>query len=106
MEFQKFCREKERMCSKNTAYSCPFVNNENGDVGCDSCGYFCIHHPRIAEQIVSDWSKEHPIVTNEQKLKEVLKQTFGEDYKEIMISAEPMWANAEYKEPGGKDEDK
>lgn len=36
-----------------------------------------------AIQIVEDWSKEHPLVSNVDKYKEVIKETFGDDLIDI-----------------------
>lgn len=94
MEFQEFVRERRRMCKETFCSECP-ISKFRID-----CSYACLTNPEEAEKIVSDWSKEHPIVTNEQKLKEVLQDTFGEDYKNYMlISCFSEWADKEYKKP-------
>lgn len=50
-----------------------------------------------AVSIVEQWSKEHPVMTNEQKFREV----FGETHS--LVKAPSEWWVAEYEEPKGKE---
>ena len=104
MEFQEFVRERKRMCSEMVCFECPL--NALGFRG-HMCAYVCLCKPEEAEKIVSDWVKKHPRITNAQKLKEVLQDTFGDDYKEHILMSYSLsrWADKEYKEPGGKQND-
>ena len=104
MEFKEFVKARKRMCRKYDCDECPLgemVETHNQY----ACPRECFEGYDEAEDIVSEWLGKNPFVSNEQKLKEVLQRTFGDDYTEIMISAKPIWANAEYKEPGGKQND-
>ena len=74
------------------------------DKGCNTCPLNEIHScvyggdpedPEEAVDIVEQWSKEHPKITNASKLLEV----FGR----IRLSdITPDWLRQEYKEPRGK----
>ena len=107
MEFQEFWKLYKRMCDKHsTCENCP-MNGMRFD-----CNGICVKaiekNPQQAEQIVEQWTKEHPVVTNGDKFREV----FGETIKyPFMIDKEKMliykiedifnsaWLNQEYKEP-------
>jgi len=105
MEFQEFVREKERMCKEITCLKCPLNELDAGT----KCSYACFNSPEEAEKIVSDWVKEHPIVTNREKFIEIMRDNFlaaditigtrfGKDYIEFPDG----WMCEEYKDPGGK----
>lgn len=103
MEFKEFCRERKRMCKKaKYCDNCELGNDNNTNMFCE---IYCMNHPNKAEKIVSEWVKEHPIVTNRDKFKEV----FGFDiditaggsillYINDYISEED-WLVQEYKPP-------
>lgn len=104
MEFKEFVREKRRMCKEILCFECPIntLNPKN-----NLCSHACLANPEEAEKIVSDWVSRNPRITNDQKLKEVLQDTFGEDYKEHILMSYSLsgWADKEYKEPGRKQND-
>lgn len=98
MEFQEFVRERKRMCRKMACHDCPLDMLIPGS----ECAYACLAKPEEAEKKVSDWSKEHPIVTNREKFMKV----FGFDLCAMDCDENTtMWLNAEYKEQGGKQND-
>lgn len=101
MEFTKVAKEYSRMCN---AY--PYSCNDGNDV-CPMdkvrgkeyvCRYWTlVVDPEKAEEVIMDWAKEHPVVTNRDKFKEV----FGidpvlVDWWSIKGAA---WLSNEYKEP-------
>lgn len=91
----EFLKEGRRMCkSYPDCKGCQLENSPcgfiRGIVGCSDSEVRC------AIEVVEQWSKEHPIITNEMKFKEVFGQlkTSGP-----MFYAEEGWWNAPYKEP-------
>ena len=92
MEFLEFNKQMSRLC--NSYHQCegrPFESNgicppilEESEI------------PNF-EQIVEQWVKEHPIVTNGDKFREV----FGCDIQNFEYSHD--WLNAEYKPPKGEE---
>lgn len=98
MEAKVFLSEFKRMCNNSTCGGCEFF------------GKYC-EYPEIdgstdaAVDAVEAWSKEHPIVTNAAKLKEVFSITFdtlpnGDSriYQNGKFMRFEDWLNAEYKE--------
>lgn len=77
MKYQEFCEKFLRMCGHyNFCFECPLEDKyqEKGHRGCSA---WCIAHPQEAEQILEQWSKEHPIITNVDKFKEVFGKPIG-----------------------------
>lgn len=69
MEFKEFCRERDRMCERyDSCDSCPIHKLDKAGY---SCTRICMNFPDEAERIVSEWTKEHPIITNADKFMEV-----------------------------------
>lgn len=99
MEFQEFVRERDRMCDGyGNCEECPI--HKLSVIG--TCAKKCFEKPAEVERIVSDWSKEHPLVTNKDKFMKV----FGFDLCAMDCDENTMiWLNTEYKEPGGKQND-
>lgn len=58
-------------------------------LGCDknsrgvSCSGLETNYPKEAIKIVEDWSKEHPPITNKDKYKEIIRETFGDNFIQI-----------------------
>lgn len=89
-EYQKVIKEYRRMCSSiDDCIKCPLEELVNGDA--TYCEAGVIHSPEEAEDIIMQWSIEHPIKTNRDKFKEV----FGyNSFAECPVG----WLNMEYKE--------
>ena len=90
-QFNRMCEAQEKICDK-----CP-VNKKRGLFNCWRALAF---NPDEMEESVMQWAKEHPPITNNDKIKEI----FGLDFKST-FTASPWtleWLDEEYKEP--KDE--
>jgi hypothetical protein len=100
MDAVSYIREKARMCKTITRCSeCPLRN-----VG---CGDSLKTSPEKILELVEQWSKEHPVLTNRMKFEEV----FGIDNQRIEINSDgymptvtipssilmKSWWDAEYK---------
>ena len=48
-----------------------------------SCSGLETNYPNEAIQIVEEWGKEHPLISNVDKYKEVIRETFGGDLIDI-----------------------
>lgn len=78
MSFQKFIKERNRMCDSRTGCKgCPF------DGECDDYIY---EHPVEAENIIKEWLKEHPPMTNLDRLTSLLKKEFNVELSGIELS--------------------
>lgn len=94
MEFQEFWKQKERMCGEqSTCETCP-MNGMRFDYN-NFCAKVIEKNPQQAEQIVEQWAKEHPVITNADKFREV----FGVDIAIVSGLLNEEWLNQEYKEP-------
>lgn len=64
MEFQKFCKERDRMCEyytrKHQSSYCPI--RQRIDYCCE-CGNYCLDNPLNAESLISEWITKHPAPT-------------------------------------------
>lgn len=90
-EFVKVMKERQRMCnSYGTCCQCR-INAIRNDI----CGVWIARNPKEAEQIIMEWSSEHPLKTNGMKFREV----FGIDLKDKYLVTERAkeWACREYK---------
>ena len=105
MEFQEFCKEYKRMCLSNECKDCPL--NDLAHLT-DTCEVSVIAYPQRAYAIVDQWSKEHPIVTNSDKFKEVFGKPIGSygapcpnglTIYENGTMSNLEWLQQEYKEP-------
>jgi len=90
MEYQEFCKQRDRMCDKYECPDCPINHMNFNEFSCES---WTLRNPKKAEKIIEQWAKEHPIVTNADKFKEI----FGVGIDNFEYSNE--WLNQEYKEP-------
>lgn len=73
-EFVEVITQKERMCANyNRCNMGCQINNaiQSKKYDCTTCVGFCIKYPKVAEGIIMNWAKEHPIKTNADKFKEV-----------------------------------
>lgn len=117
MEFQKFWKERERMCKYHEGFckqKCPLFSVRSIQYR-HNCRLDCSDFPEEAEKIVEQWAKEHPVVTNGQKYQEIMGQTFGEAYPDGVLGLKTSggehgiqytddWWNAEYQPPKGEEE--
>ena len=96
MEAFDFLKEAQRLCkSYHNCECCPLVNYPCGFIRC------IVDHSdaemRCVTKVVEQWSKEHPVITNEMKFKEVfgfsLENTF------ILPSEVCNWLRTKYEEP-------
>lgn len=46
-----------------------------------SCSGLETNYPKEAIKVVEDWSKEHPIMTNTEKYKQLMKSILGDDFE-------------------------
>ena len=106
-EFQKVVKEYRRMCSSTEDCTrCPLMELVNGSA--TYCEAGVLHSSEEAEDIIMQWSSEHPIMTNRMKFEEIfgcgivtheiheaipghveILNTSDEEFEE--------WLNAEYK---------
>lgn len=97
MDAVNFLKEKGRMCEAiHQCHKCP-ISSDNNQYGL-TCIIFAEKHPEEAVDIVEQWSKEHPVVTNGEKFREV----FGIDYEKVIQNGLVEFMHAEYKESKGK----
>lgn len=118
MEFQDFWKERDRMCEQYGCCQppcfgegCPmkklFPNNKF------SCLEVIKMYSIETEQIVKQWAKKHPIVTNSQKFTEIFgKHAFCQSGFEFTIHTPDMgntfktfgeWLKQEYQPPKGEE---
>jgi len=98
-DFKIVMNEKARMCKQiGSCDKCPLsVRKNKANVFCDT---FMREHPEEADNIIMQWSKEHPAITNRRKFEEV----FGHDITSMLeISCHnsaclSAWLDNEYKE--------
>lgn len=94
MDALNFFRIKWKMCReyRDTCTDCPLsiANNSYRIV----CSDLEIEHPEDTIQIVSDWEKEHPLITNRIKFEEVFGITLTE-----ALGQGINWLDREYEEP-------
>jgi len=97
MEALDYCKEAQRMCeSYPDCHGCPLINF--------ACGFIrCIERFSDADiqcqiKVVEQWSQEHPLVTNEMKVREV----FGDNAVNSILVLPPSdikrWLAEPYKE--------
>lgn len=97
MEFQEFWKERERMCDYYKGQckdnKCPLFKVKSRQYH-HNCLLNCGDFPKEVEQIVEQWAKEYPVVTNGDKFREV----FGFDIAMASVLLNEEWLNQEYKE--------
>ena len=106
-EFVEVMKQKKRMCDTfgENCSRCGLSLHNNGiDKLCEN---FFKDHPKAAEEIIMNWAKENPIITNADKFKEVfgLEHVGGCngikwecDFICDMCNFKNFW-NEKYKEP-------
>lgn len=106
-EFVEVMKQKERLCkSIEDCTQCVMSCDYNG-IGCNCIEFFRLH-PKEAEEIIMKWVKEHPLMTNADKFKEVFgfrpdkcPTTFCNTQKCAVCDGYRFWVQ-EYKEPENK----
>lgn len=96
-EFKEVMKQFNRMCDNHKWCDTCQINENRGRYICDR---WLTENPTKAEEIIMQWAEEHPLMTNNDKIKEI----FGLDFKST-FTASPWtldWLDEEYKEP--KDE--
>lgn len=100
MDIKDFLRDAKRMCEAQdgTCHNCPVDTTPFSGCIIRVLNSFDIQDTEI--EAVENWAKEHPLVTNRQKVEEV----FGSDSK-ILIAMPSNWLDLEYHDPKCKEED-
>lgn len=110
MEFQEFWKQRKRMCKHKGGVCVDYEMRK--DYKAITSLVFILEYPDRAEAIVEKWAKEHPVMTNAMKFKEV----FGYEHININGNHEcpprdenecnfkyckdcQKWWDKEYKEP-------
>lgn len=109
MEFQEVCKNFTRMCDSIGCSECGIEKAQKIRREFPSCESFLVDCPEKSESIVEQWAKEHPIVTNGDKFREVfgieLKSSERYDGYCLLTGNDSIakdseeWLNQEYKEP-------
>lgn len=90
MEALEFLKEAQRMCkSYPDCKGCPLLNSPCGFIR--SIEGHSDADIRCTIKVIEQWSKEHPIITNAQKLKEV----FGEKRLSDLINCRVINASGD-----------
>ena len=103
-EFVEVMKQKKRMCDTfgENCGRCGLSLHNNG-IG-KVCENFFKDHPKAAEEIIMNWAKENPIITNADKFKEVFGmepkfQFCPREYCSGCNTCYGKFWNEEYKEP-------
>lgn len=111
MEFQKFWKEKDRMCDSFPRCNLCQIYKESEKIekiiSTTTCDLFIANNPKTAEKIVEKWAAENPVMTNGQKFCEVFGidliviPVYSKNDPRIHIKGMPFeeWLQAEYKPP-------
>ena len=90
-DFQMVLAERERMCDSFLGcMRCPLAKAQKEFV---SCKNWTVENPAEAERIIMQWSKEHPVMTNAMKFKEVFGYDFQDAFGALGCSE---WLDDEY----------
>lgn len=100
-EFTEVTKQHRRMCDyydgSCESRNCPL----KGNMICRNVIYkVCEEEIKEAEEIIIQWAKEHPAMTNADKLKEVFGQLVFECIYEQ--DSDKEWWSREYKKPKGE----
>lgn len=83
MDALEFLKVRSRM-TKNCGMDCVdcplYYANNNKKLGCKR---FETLYPDEAIKIVEEWGKEHPFISNMDKYKEIIRETFGDNFIDI-----------------------
>ena len=94
-EYATVVKERIRMCKQIGACDkCPLsIRKTKANMFCDT---FMREHPEEADNIIMQWSKEHPAMTNRRKFEEVFGFYIGTLFEVNYRNVE--WLDEEYKE--------
>lgn len=97
MEALEFLKEAQRMCkSYPDCKGCPLLNSPCGFIR--SIEGHSDADIRCTIKVIEQWSKEHPLITNEMKFREV----FGDNAVNSVLALHPSdikrWLAQQYKE--------
>ena len=83
MDALKYFEIKKRMTNKceMDCVDCPLYYGNNGKK--KTCTEFESLYPNEAIKIVEKWDKEHPFISNVDKYKEIIRETFGDNFIDI-----------------------
>ena len=106
MDFVKVIKERKRImkryCEWPCPSDCPFFNpNDDND---DCLESLLTEDPEEYEEIIEEWSKKNPKITNQQKVTELIKANFDCVNNDIFVGdtgivMSPEFANKEYVPP-------
>ena len=92
MDAIEYLKTRTRMtnnCTINCDECLLHYKNNDKELYCNKLEEY---YPNEAIKIVEKWSKEHPLISNVDKYKEVIKETFGDDF-EIEICGNKPYEN-------------
>lgn len=88
IEYLKTRTRMTKNCTINCSECSLYYKNNNHELYCNKLEEY---YPKVAIQIVEDWKKEHPLVSNVDKYKEVIKETFGDDLIDVCDKQVPTF---------------
>ena len=98
MEAIEFLKEAQRMCkSYADCKGCPLESSACGFIRC--AVDYSDADIRCAIKVVEQWSKEHPLVTNKMKIREVFGDEAIYAISSQNVQAIKDWLDEPYKEP-------
>ena len=83
MDAIEYLKTRTRMtnnCTINCDECLLHYKNNDKELYCNKLEEY---YPNEAIKIVEEWGKEHPLISNVDKYKEVIKETFGDDLIDI-----------------------
>lgn len=83
MDALKYLEIKSRMTNSCGMDCCNCLLSYKNNGKAVSCTVFERKYPDEAIKIVEVWGKEHPFVTNMDKYKEIIRETFGDNFIQI-----------------------
>ena len=93
-----FLKEAQRMCESCVdCQGCPLINYACGFVRCME--NYSDEEMRCVTKVVEQWSKAHPLVTNEMKIREVFGDKAIYAISSPNVQALKDWLDEPYKEP-------
>ena len=86
LEYLKIRGRMTSNCNKSCG-NCPLYYDNNGKK--KTCTEFEFLYPNEAISIISKWEKEHPLKTNKDKYKEIIRETFGDNFDIEICGSRP-----------------
>ena len=99
-EYREVVKQFKRMCESNCSncHECPIESYRSFY----HCWRWVSEKPEKAEELIMQWAKEHPLITNRDKFREVFEFDISDLFTLGMSRDLQNWLEIEYKEP--KDE--